>query len=61
MVLIEVHHLRARPAAGDIGQEAGVRPVPSVDGLVGVADDEQILVFPEKCQQEAALQWVDVL
>ena len=61
VVFIEVHHLRARPAAGDVGQEARVRPVPAVNGLVGVADDEEILIVPEKCQQEAALERVDVL
>ena len=61
MVFIEVHHLRARPAAGDIREEARVRPVPAVNGLVGVADDEEIVIVTEKCQQEAALERVDVL
>ena len=49
------------PPLREVGQEAGVGAVPPVDGLVGVAHDEEVLVVPEQGQQQPALQRVDVL
>ena len=47
MVLVEVEDLCVRPSLREVGEEGGVCPVPTVNGLVGVAHDEEVVVFAE--------------
>ena len=57
------HHdgARARERAVEVQQVAHVRAAPGVDGLVGVAHHEQVLVVAGEHLHELVLQAVDVL
>ncbi len=61
MVVVETDHFGIWPSMGEVGQETRVGAVPTVDGLVGVAHHEQVLVVSEQGQQQPALERVDVL
>ena len=61
VVVVQADDLGLGPALREVGQEARVGAVPTVDGLVGVAHHEQVLVIPEQRQQQPALEGVDVL
>jgi len=49
------------PSLGHLGEEPRIGAVPSVDGLVRIADYEQVPRGPQPGEEEAMLQGVEVL
>ena len=58
---LELDHLRRRPVAVDVEQEAGVGAVPAVDGLLRVADREHVVAGAPPRLEQPELQRVHVL
>ena len=61
MVLEHHDGARAREALIEIKQQLHVRATPRVDGLIGVADHEQVLVIALQHLHEPVLQRIDIL
>ena len=61
--VVLVHHdgVRASKALVEIEQVLHVGPAPSVDGLIGIADDEQVAMIAGKHLHELVLKPIDVL
>ena len=61
VVVVEPQDPGARHERREIGQEGGVRPVPAVDGLVGVPDGEEVAVVAAQQCEQSELRGVHVL
>ena len=61
--VVLVHHdgVRASKALVEIEQVFHVGPTPSVDGLIGIADDEQVAMIASEHLHELVLKPIDVL
>ena len=61
VVALEAHHGRVRETTGEVQQVARRGPGERVDGLVGIADDGQIVAITEPRVEHPLLQRGDVL
>ena len=61
VVVLQRHGVSTREVPVEVGQVAGVRPVPGIDGLVRVSHHAQVGLGTEPRGEQVELQRVDVL